>query len=106
MHNFDRGLIKWLPFDALSGYKEAINALKEKRNKIDLPMLSQDQIDQLNYELSVATNLKKNVTLYYYSSGKIYYQSGFVTQLDYINKRIKLNDIWLKSQYILKINLN
>lgn len=106
MHNFDRGLIKWLPFDALSGYKEAIYVLKERKSEINKPLLSVDQIEQLNYELSTAINLKKNITVYYYSAGKVYYYSGVITELDYNNKRIKLNNNWLISENILLININ
>lgn len=107
MHNFDRGLIKWLPFDALSGYKEAIRELKNKRNKFEKPSLSEDQLNELNYELSTATNLKKSITVYYYSKGNIYYKNGFVTDIDCIHKEaIRLNKTWLKTTNILKIEIN
>lgn len=106
MRNFDRGIIKWLPFDALSGYKEAIFNLKLKRSKISRPILSDDQINQLNYELTKAINLKKNVTVYYFLSGQIYYQTGFIVDVDRIKKRIKLDKHWLNANNILKIEIN
>ncbi len=106
MHNIDRGLIKWLPFDALSGYKEAISALKDRRSKNQKPILSVDQLESLNYDLSVATQLRKNITLYYYLGGKIYYFTGFVSEVDLLNKQIKLGNNWLKAQNILNIEIN
>ncbi|NLN50201.1 MAG: YolD-like family protein [Acholeplasmataceae bacterium] len=105
MHNFDRGIIKWLPFDALSGYKAAIRRLKNKRLEINQPILSEDQIATLNYNLSEAIRLQKSVTLYYYLQGKIYLQTGYLEKLDYVYKRIKISNRWLSAASIITINM-
>ena len=103
MHNFDRGIIKWLPFDALTGYKNAILKLKERREKISEPVLSPDQIEVLNNTLNSALTNKKNVTVYYFKKGLIYYLVGQIKKVDYPYKRIKIDDLWLTADSIIEI---
>lgn len=103
MHNFDRGIIKWLPFDALTGYKSAIYKLKERRNKINKPQLSYDQIEDLNRKLNDIVETKKEVTMYYFLNGNIYYLVGIINKVDYVYKKIKIGNKWLESNQILDI---
>lgn len=103
MHNFDRGIIKWLPFDALTGYKNAIQKLKEKREKKDEPILSEDQIETLNNTLNNAVANKKNVRVYYFKQGLIYYLVGQIKKVDYLYKKIKIDDLWLTADSIVEI---
>ncbi len=103
MHNFDRGIIKWLPFDALTGYKNAIYKLKEKRNKVDKKELSEDQIEELNRKLEEILNNKKEVTMYYYFKGNIYYLVGVIEKVDYLYKRIRISNRWLSATEIIDI---
>lgn len=105
MHNFDRGIIKWLPFDALIGYKNAILKLKEKREKIKEPILSIDQIEILNKTLNNAVRNMKNVRVYYYQKGLIYYLVGQIKKVDYIYKKIKIDDLWLTADSIVEITI-
>lgn len=105
MHNFDRGIIKWLPFDALTGYKNAILKLKEKREKIKEPILSIDQIETLNKTLDNAIRNMKNVIVYYYQKGLIYYLVGQIKKVDYIYKKIKIDDLWLTADSIVEITI-
>lgn len=106
MHNFDRGIIKWLPFDALTGFKEAIKELKEKRNKINQPVLSTDQLETLDQNLKKAYYENSDITLYYYERGNIYYLTGKIIKIDYIYKKIKVEKRWLNSNKIIKLELN
>ena len=103
MHNFDRGIIKWLPFDALTGYKNAILKLKEKREKREEPILSVDQIENLNNILNKAITNKKNVRVYYFKNGLIYYLVGQIKKVDYLYKKIKIDDLWLMADSIVEI---
>lgn len=106
MHNFDRGIIKWLPFDALTGYKNAIRKLKEKRTLIEQPILSEDQLEILNRRLEETINNKKDVTLYYYFKGQVYYQTGKITKIDYMYKKIRINNKWLNANVIIEMITN
>lgn len=105
MHNFDRGIIKWLPFDALTGYKEALNALKERRTKINKPVLSPDDLEVLDANLKEANINSIEVTIYYYEKGLIYYLVGKIIKIDYIYKKIKVENKWLNAFDILKLDL-
>lgn len=103
MDNFDRGLLKWLPFDALSGFKSAIKTLKKKRLKQDKPILSPDQYEQLNYHASIAIAYEQTITVYYYKTGFIYSVSGKIEKVDRYYQRLKLDGKWYLLSDILNI---
>lgn len=105
MHNFDRGIIKWLPFDALTGYKVAIYKLKQKRNKINKPILSLDQLETLNNKLEEALQKNKTATIYFYKNDLIYYVVGTIKKIDYLFKKIKIENYWLESNEVIDIIL-
>lgn len=105
MHKFDRGIIKWLPFDALTGFKEAILKLKETKNKKDKPKLSIDQLEFLDENLKNAHLNNSFATIYYYEKGFIYYIVGQINKVDFIYKRIRVANKWLEANSILKIEV-
>ena len=105
MDNFDRGLLKWMPFDALTGFKGAITALKQKRLKKDKPLLSDDQFDLLNYHASIAITYEQSITLYYYRDGFIYTVSGRIEKIIRHENRLKLAGKWYKLSDVLDIIL-
>ncbi len=104
--NLDRGIIKWLPFDALSGYKEAIQKLKEKRAKKEKPILSEDQIAMLNYQLTLSQAMKKDIIVYYYFKGEIKFLNGVIRKLDFVEKKINIGSYWVNADAILLIEIN
>ena len=103
MHNFDRGIIKWLPFDALTGYKKAIYNLKLRRSKIDKPTLSVDQLETLNNKLTETYEKNITTTIYFYKKGLIYYVVGTIKKIDYLYKKIKVENSWLNADEIIDI---
>lgn len=105
MHNFDRGIIKWLPFDGLVGYKNAILKLKERRSQVSKPILSPDQLEALNETLEVAMAKNKTATIYFYKKGLIYNIVGTVKKVEFTFKKIKIENYWLNADEILEIVL-
>ncbi|HHT39656.1 MAG: YolD-like family protein [Acholeplasmatales bacterium] len=106
MHNFDRGLIKWLPFDALTGFKEALIALKKKRLYLEKPLLSEDQYQTLNENIKIALKHDLKIELYYYSKGRINYLNAKITKIDYHLKKIKIANKVVDVSAVLTINTN
>ncbi len=104
MHNFDRGLIKWLPFDALTGFKKAITELKRKRLKKEKPILSEDQNEVLNNKLGVVSKFNLVCEIYYYKEGYIEFVVGEIKKVDQVKKQILINGIKIKISNILEIN--
>lgn len=103
MYNFDRGLIKWLPFDALTGFKKAIIELKRKRLKRERPILSEDQNEILNNKLKIVLEYKLTCNIYYYKNGYIEYISGNIKKIDLIKKAIFIEKEQIEVEDILEI---
>jgi thioredoxin-related protein len=87
----DRGIIKWAPFDALSGYQGLLNTLKYRLGQKEKPTLSDDDYEQLNKDLLQALEKQTFVTIYYFKKGYIHYISGYMTKADFIFKCIVVN---------------
>ncbi len=105
MHNFDRGLIKWLPFDALTGFKGAILELKNKRLKKEKPILSADQYDELNFKLKLILEDKLSCDIYYYKNGYIKYATGIILKIYYEKRMLKIAEKLVNIDDILDINI-
>lgn len=92
-HYVDRGIIKWAPFDALVGYQSMLKELKHRLGKKDRPMLSEDQLIELNQKLHLAWEYHQEVEVSYYASGYIKQTFGYIKKLDWISKTIVLDTL-------------
>ncbi len=98
--NNDRGMKKWIPFYSLEemrgSYKDAIS----NKNKIKRPILSDDQIEEINQQLSIINN---NVAkIHYFDNGVINIITGLCKI--YFEKQILIvNDIKIEFKDLLKI---
>ena len=88
----DRGIIKWAPFDALVGFKELINKMNYNRNKKPKPILSSDQLENMDYLLQEALIKKLELVFDYYEDGYIKTVYGKIKKVDQINQLIILNN--------------
>ena len=79
---------QFLPFDALSGFKEA---LKEKEIKKEAKIeLSEDSLQELENKLN---ELEKGsiIKLTYYKNNRYIETIGIITKIDYLRKKIILS---------------
>lgn len=79
---------QFLPFDALSGFKEA---LKEKEIKKEAEIeLSEDSLQELENKLN---ELEKGsiIKLTYYKNNRYIETIGIITKIDYLRKKIILS---------------
>ena len=44
MNNFDRGMIKWQPFNSVYSSKKMMNSILKEKSKKEMPILSSDEI--------------------------------------------------------------
>lgn len=89
-----RGMKKWLPFKSLKGQYEMLNEMKEKRNIVEKPELSIDQIDDLNRALvSLQKGDKTKVT--YYDDGVIKKKDVVFVKCDGSSMHVFFKDIVL-----------
>jgi len=95
MHNsyVDRGIIKWAPFDALVGYNQMIRELKLSLGKKDIPLLSDDQLEELNRNLHIAYNNQLEISIHYYQLGYIKETYGKIKKIDWIHQFIVLSNL-------------
>lgn len=80
---------QFLPFDALKGLKEALHEKEiEHEAKVEL---SQEQIEKISQDI---LNLKEKdqVVVYYHNGIKYEKKVGIIKKIDYIRKRIILDE--------------
>ena len=85
----DRGMKKWAPFSSLIEQATCLEEMKYQRNKIDRPILSEDQIEKINYALQT---YKKGqiVTIKFFNDGYLYVINTTIKRIDLENRRLIL----------------
>jgi len=77
-----RGMKKWRPFAAMPeqyiGLKEMIN----KQSEVAQPVLTEEQMEQINFILIEALHTNKQVYLTYYKKGQCITEKGFIQFVD------------------------
>lgn len=81
---------QFLPFDALTGFKEALQAKEvEYEEKKEL---SEDSLKELENRFNEIENGSK-VKIKYYKNGKYIENEGIITSISYLKKKIQINKI-------------
>lgn len=102
----DRGIIKWAPFDALVGYHGVLGDMKYRMGKKDQPILSDDQYQELNQKLRMASNFGLDLTIHYYIDGYIKTTFGVIKRIDWVHKTLLLTSFEKINAYqIVEIEL-
>ena len=102
----DRGIIKWQPFNSCFNANEIVEDININKNEIKekRPILSEDQLNILDWQLKNAYILKSVINLKYYYDGEIKNLIGKITSFDYLNKKICLNKQIIYFKQILEID--
>lgn len=93
---------QFIPFDALKGFREA---LEEKERLITTQKeLSKDQKEELNRKLF---QIKRNemITIEFFCKGKYVQVTDTVLDIDFTNKRLKMQDRFIPFDDISEIIL-
>ena len=93
---------QFMPFDALKGLKDALSEKEieyEERKE-----LSDDKLRELENEFN-KINIGSKIKIKYYKNKQYVEEIGVVTKIDYIKKKIKLNDELINLSDILNIKL-
>ena len=98
MSNYhDRGIIKWSPFDALSGRDAVLEKLLYELYKTQKATISDDEIEELNNTIKIALENDKQIAVEYYYDGYTYQTFGKIKKIDEISKTILLDTLELFS---------
>ena len=78
----DRGMKKWAPYKSLNEQETFLNQMREKRSRIEKPIISQDLAEQINYILLNHNN--KELIFTFYKNGHLYQikQKIYVFKID------------------------
>ena len=77
----DRGMKKWAPFSSLIEQATCLEEMKYQRNKIAKPILTEDQVEKINFVLQ---SYKKGqiVNIKFYNDGYLYIVSTSIKRID------------------------
>lgn len=102
----DRGIIKWSAFDALVGYHSMLEEMKYRLGKKERPVLSEDQLEELNRKLQEARTNDLEFELRYFSDGYVRFTFGKIRKIDFSSRMIVLSTMErFRAEDILEIIL-
>src|SRR5574344_476575 len=88
----DRGMIKWAPFNSVINSNYLVKEILKEKNKINKPILSDEQIEQLEKLIKESMINQTNLNFIIYQKGLTYNLSGIVIKVDYIKQKIYLDN--------------
>ncbi len=100
---FDRGIIKWQPFESLEPITKIIQSLQKEKSKIKKPILSEEEIATLEAKIIEAYYSQEKIKISFYQNGFIRQIKGQVKKIDQIYKLIYLNNLKLLFNQIIQI---
>ena len=103
MNNFDRGMIKWQPFNAVVPSKQLVNEILKEKNKIKMPNLSEEQRRNIEEKLILAFYENDEVTLDFYYQGKIFKIKEKIKKIDSTYHKIYFNNKVLLFDQIINV---
>lgn len=86
--SFDRGFVKWQPFNAVLSGKVLGN---NKMPKIKMPTLFPEEIENINAMIREAYYAKEKVLIWFYEAGQIKRLEAYITRLNFNNETLVLN---------------
>ncbi|MGH0808966.1 YolD-like family protein [Bacillus toyonensis] len=104
----DRGMMRWVPFSAIKEQFEGLDQLYEKQNHVPMPILDEQQLEDMNDVVCHALSEILEVSISYYKQKKIQMETGHIhyydtskNELRVINKNNKV--LCISIDYIIDI---
>lgn len=88
--NFDRGFIKWQPFNSVTSSKVILNSMTPKE-KVTKPFLFPEAQMELNSKINAAFYAKDLITIKYYEQNTIKTSKVIITKLFPTSNTLELN---------------
>lgn len=92
MISSQRNMVKWQPFNAVATGNYMVDEVLKTKNKIQMPLLSDDQKEELQNKMFWAFNNQETITVKYYRDGRFYILNGKITFIDRNKYRIAINN--------------
>ena len=94
---------KWAPFSSLIEQATCLEEMKYQRNKIDKPVLTDDQMEKINYVLQTYQK-GQTVKIKFYNDGYLYFVETQIKRIDLENRQLILTNGKLRFENILDID--
>ena len=88
----DRCKAKWAPYNAVAPGTEMVKEVLKKKNVVKMPILSDDQIKEIEDKIIYSLNNQAEITIKYFRQGRFYKRYGIVVNIDILKRKIALND--------------
>jgi hypothetical protein len=85
-----RGMVKWQPFKTVPQQYEILDQYIDDQNKIDMPLLSQEQLEEINDKVTYKINNKIISEINYWEKGYIYSKNCYIKKVDEISGIMKV----------------
>ncbi|KAA8756462.1 YolD-like family protein [Priestia megaterium] len=82
--NRDRGMKKWRAFASIPEQYIGLQEVMNKQLEVPKPLLTEEQMEQMNFTLIEALHTNKQVYLTYYKQGRCMTETGFIQFVDYL----------------------
>ena len=82
---------KWNPFNAVASGDYMINDVMKIKDKVSMPILSDDQKLELQNKMFEAFYNQEVIKVKYFKAGKVYIIEGIITNIDQNSHKIVLN---------------
>ena len=87
-----RTMKKWMPMATLPQQYEQLNDYIEEQNKIDMPVLSEEQITIMNDKLNDKINSKALTTVEYWKNGYMFSIQGYIKKVDVLESMLTITN--------------
>lgn len=102
----DRGMIKWQPFNSVINNKTILNSILKEKAKVKKPIISEEEIDELEHKLIEAYYMKSKIDITYYKNETLLHVKGTIKKIDQVYKMIYLENTKLLFNQIITIELD
>ena len=99
----DRGMKKWAPFSSLIEQATCLEQMRYERNKIEKPVLTDDQKEKINYVLQTYQK-GQTVKIKFYNDGYLYVIETQIKRIDLENLVLVLADGKLRFENLIDID--
>lgn len=86
-----RGNVKWQPFATMPEQYERLEQYMLDQNKVERPLLSDDQLNHLNEQLIDKMFNNPYIELKYFENGYINEETGYVHKVDVLESELQLS---------------
>lgn len=99
-----RTFVKWLAFKTVPEQYEMLDQYIEDQNKIPMPLLSDDQLEEINEKVHEKIQTNRIAEISYWENGNITFLNCYIQKLDTLESIMIIKRV--DNQSIVRLSLN